>query len=124
MCVGEMLCAVVVCVLCACVRVGVCVLCACVLVLVCVGVCCCCVGVCCVCVCVCVGVCVAVCVSVCVSVFVVVWHAETSVCAFNTSPCVRSKCPRVYRQHAHMFFSCGHVAGTHWDVLNAHTQAC
>ena len=26
------------------------------------------------------------------------------VCAFNTSPCVRSKCPRVYRQHAHMFF--------------------
>ena len=47
-----------------------------------------------------------------------------SVCAFNTSPCVRSKCPLVCRQHAHMFFSCGHVAGTHGDVLNAHTGTC
>ena len=52
------------------------------------------------------------------------------VCAFNTSPCVRSKCPRVYRQHAHMKKTCGHVAGTHGDrvciqhgdVLNAHTE--
>ena len=47
-----------------------------------------------------------------------------SVCAFNTSPCVRSKCPRVYRQHAHMFYTCGHVAGTHGDILNAHTGTC
>ena len=47
-----------------------------------------------------------------------------SVCAFNTSPCVRSKCPRVYRQHAHMKKTCGHVAGTHGDILNAHTGTC
>ena len=47
-----------------------------------------------------------------------------SVCAFNTSPCVRSKCPRVYRQHVHMFYTCGHVAGTHGDILNAHTETC
>ena len=51
------------------------------------------------------------------------------VCAFNTSPCVRSKCPRVYRQHAHMkknMWACcrytrGHFERTHGDVLNAHT---
>ena len=36
------------------------------------------------------------------------------VCAFNTSPCVRSKCPRVYRQHAHMFFF-------HVGMLPVHT---
>ena len=71
-----------------------------------------------VCRCVCVGVCRCVCRCLlwCVTL-------KTSVCAFNTSPCVRSKRPRVYRQHAHMFFSCGHVAGTHGDVLNAHTEA-
>ena len=53
--------------------------------------------------CVCVGVCVLVCVcgGVCV---VVVWHAENPVCALKTSPCVRSKRSRVYRQHAHMFY--------------------
>ena len=53
-----------------------------------------------------------------------------SVCAFNTSPCVRSKCPRVYRQHAHMkknMWACcrhtrGHFERTHGDVLNAHTE--
>ena len=52
-------------------------------------------------------VCVLVCVGVCL-----LWCGtlKTSVCAFNTSPCVRSKCPRVYRQHAHMFYTCGHVA--------------
>ena len=49
---------------------------------------------------------------------------KTSVCAFNTSPCVRSKRSRVYRQHAHMFYTCGHVAGTHGDILNAHTGTC
>ena len=59
---------------------------------------------------VCVGVCVlGVCVRVCVCVLVCVrvvvcGTLKTPVCAFNTSPCVRSKCPRVYRQHAHMFF--------------------
>ena len=47
-----------------------------------------------------------------------------SVCAFNTSPCVRSKRHRVYRQHAHMKKTCGHVAGTHGDILNAHTGTC
>ena len=47
-----------------------------------------------------------------------------SVCAFNTPACVRTKRPRVYRQHAHMFFPCGHVAGTHGDILNAHTGTC
>ena len=101
-CVSVKCCVRVVCVLC--VRVGVCVS-------VCVW---------CVCRCVCVCVCVS-CVCRCL-----LWCGtlKTSVCAFNTSPCVRSKCPRVYRQHAHMFFSCGHVAGTHGDVLNVHTQAC
>ena len=39
-------------------------------------------------------------------------------------PCVRSKRSRVYRQHAHMFYTCGHVAGTHRDILNAHTGTC
>ena len=47
-----------------------------------------------------------------------------SVCAFNTPACVRSKRPRVYRQHAHMKKTCGHVAGTHGDILNAHTGTC
>ena len=98
-------------------RVGVCVL----------GVC---VGVCVlgVCVCVCVlGVCwlcVGCVLVVCCAVFVVVWHAENPrvciqhvpVCAFKTSPCVPATCPHEK--------TCGHVAGTHWDVLNAHTQTC
>ena len=30
---------------------------------------------------------------------------NASVCAFKTSPCVRSKCPRVYGHHAHMCFN-------------------
>ena len=49
---------------------------------------------------------------------------EPSVCAFNTPACVRSKRLRVYRQHAHMKKTCGHVAGTHGDILNAHTGTC
>ena len=65
-----------------------------------------------------------VCVVVCGVVFVVVWHAENlrvciqhvPVCAFKMSSCVPATCPHV--------FSCGHVAGTHGDVLTAHTQAC
>ena len=28
--------------------------------------------------------------------------------------------PRVYRQHVHMFHTCGRVADTHGDVLNVH----
>ena len=35
------------------------------------------------------------------------------VCALKTFPCVRATCPHVY--------TCGHVAGTHGNVLNAHT---
>ena len=101
----------------------------CVLVCVCVGVC--------VLVCGCVCLCVSLCVSVCVSVLVcvvcglvwcgVVWCGVVWClvwCAFNTSPCVRSKRSRVYRQHAHMLKTCGHVAGTHRDILNAHTGTC
>ena len=52
-----------------------------------------------------------------------------SVCGFKTSPCVRSKRPRVYRHHAYMFQHmcawCRHTRGrlecTHGDVLNLHT---
>ena len=86
-----------------------------------------------------VGVCVLVCACWCVGVGVcwcvlwwcvwlcVVWcllwcgTLKTSVCAFNTSPCVRSKRSRVYRQHAHMYKTCGHVAGTHVTFLT-HTR--
>ena len=106
-----------------------------------------------VCVCVCWCLCLSLCVSVCVCVGVcgvwscvvcVVWCVwlcvvwcllwcgtlKTSVCAFNTSPCVRSKRSRVYRQHAHMdkkMWACcrytrGHFERTHGDVLNAHTE--
>ena len=46
------------------------------------------------------------------------------VCAFNTSPCVRSKCPRVCRQHAHMKKTCGHVAGTHGDHFERTHGTC
>ena len=50
----------------------------------------------CVALCACVVCVLCVCVGVCGTL-------KTSVCAFNTSPCVRSKRSRVYRQHAHMF---------------------
>ena len=86
---------------------------------------------------VCVLVCACVCWCLCVWCVVlsgvwlcVVWcllwcgTLKTSVCAFNPSPCVRSKRSRVYRQHAHMYKTCGHVAGTHGDNLNAHTVTC
>ena len=36
-------------------------------------------------------------------------------------PCVDSKRLRVYRHHAHMFYTCGRGASSHGDVLNAHT---
>ena len=47
-------------------------------------------------------------------------------------PCVHSKRLRVYVQNVPVctgnmptcFFSCGHVAGTHGNVLNAHTGTC
>ena len=43
----------------------------------------------------------------------------------NRSPCVRSKCPRVYRHHAHTCFNmCARGAGTHGDILNVHTETC
>ena len=60
--------------------------------------------------------CVVCCVVCCVTL-------KNPVCAFKTLACVRSKRPRVYRQHAHMFYTCARVAGTHGDVLNVHTQA-
>ena len=45
-----------------------------------------------------------------------------AVCPLNTSPCVRSKRPRVYRHHAHTCGNtCARGAGTHGDVLNVHT---
>ena len=80
----------------------------------------------CVCACWCVVVvvvCCVVCVVVCGVVFVVVWHAENPrvciqhvpVCAFKMSPCVPATCPHFFR---------GHVAGTHGDILNAHTGTC
>ena len=34
-------------------------------------------------------------------------------CRFTTSPCVRSKSLRVYRQNARMCSTCAHFAGTH-----------
>ena len=51
------------------------------------------------------------------------------VCGFKTSPCVRSKRPRVYRHHAHMFQHmcawCRHSRRrfqcTHGGVLEANT---
>ena len=42
---------------------------------------------------------------------------HASACTFKTSPCVLA--PRFL-----VVFSCGPVAGTHGDVLNAHTEAC
>ena len=47
-------------------------------------------------------------------------------------PCVHSTRPRVCVQNVPVctgnmptcFFSCGHVAGTHGDILNAHTGTC
>ena len=107
--VGAVVCCVrVVCVL-VCVGVGVCVCgCWCVGVLVC-------------------GVLVCGCWCVGVGVWVLVWcllwcgTLKTPLCGFKPSPCVRSKRSRVSRQHAHMHKTCGHVAGTHQNVSNAHT---
>ena len=53
------------------------------------------------------------------------------VCGFRTSPCVRSKRPRVYQHHAHMFqhvrawcrYTRGRFERTHGDVLNVHAEA-
>ena len=48
-----------------------------------------------------------------------------SVCPFNTPACVRSKRPRVCRQHAHMLKKhVGMLPVTHGDILNAHTGTC
>ena len=52
-----------------------------------------------------------------------------SVCGFKTSPCVRSKLPRVYVQNFPVctgttrtcFNTCSRGAGIHGDVLNVHT---
>ena len=49
----------------------------------------------------------------------------------SSPPCVHStrlrvcvqNVPRVYRQQAHMFPTCGLGAGTHGDVLNLHTES-
>ena len=72
------------------------------------------------------GVCVVCCVSWC-GVFggVCVWHAENPPSVdFNTPPCVHSKRLRAYRQHVHMYKTCGRGASTHGNVLNEHTEAC
>ena len=62
-----------------------------------------------------------VCVRCVVCVYcVVLWHAETS-------PCVNSKRPRVYRHHAHMCYRawCRYTQGsfesTHGGFLDGHT---
>ena len=51
-------------------------------------------------------------------------------CPTKTSPCAHSKRPCAYRQHVHMYTTCGRVAGTHGDVfecthggvLDGHTE--
>ena len=60
---------------------------------------------------------------VCVNVCVLVCDTlRNSVCPLNTSPCVRSKRPRVSRHHAHTCFNtCARGAGTNGEVLNVHT---
>ena len=60
----------------------------------------------------------------CVVVLCVVCDTlKTPVCPLNTSPCVRSKRPRVYWHHAHTCFNmCARAAGTNGDVLNVHTE--
>ena len=51
-----------------------------------------------------------------------VCHAEKPMCPLNTSPCVCSKRPRVYRHHAQTCFNMSaRGAGTHGDVLSGHT---
>ena len=58
--------------------------------------------------------------GVCGVVCVVV-HAEkpTTVCTFETSPLLP---PHVYRQHVHMYKTCGRFVGTHGAFLNVHTE--
>ena len=59
----------------------------------------------------------------------VVCPFKIPVCPSKTSPCVRSKRPRVYQHHAHMLKSIcawfrhtrGHFECTHSDVLDRHT---
>ena len=46
------------------------------------------------------------------------------VCAFNTSPCVRQNVPVCTGNMPHEKKTCGHVAGTHGDILNARTGTC
>ena len=73
-----------------------------------------------------VSVSVSVCCCVLVCVVCAVWCVacdtmKNSVCPLNTSPCVRSKRPRVYRHHAHTCFNmCARGARTHGDALNLH----
>ena len=71
---------------------------------------------------VCVCVCLCVCVFVCCGM-VKKREKKKTVCTMKTPPCVHSKRPRVYRQQAHMFHTCGLGAGTHGDVLNVHTES-
>ena len=78
------------------------------------------------------GVWCVVCLLVCVwSVCNAAWHAgKPPVCRFKTSPCVRSKRLRVYRQNARMLNRCARFAGTHprrlecthVGVLDGHTE--
>ena len=67
--------------------------------------------------------CVLMCVLVCDTL-------RNSVCPLNTSPCVRSKRPGVYRHHAHMFqhmcawcrYKRGGFERTHGDVFSSVKQ--
>ena len=59
----------------------------------------------------------------CCVLCVVVCHAEKPrVCIRNTLRVYVQNVHRVYQNHAHMYKTCGRVAGTHGDVLNVHTQ--
>ena len=56
---------------------------------------------------------------------VCVWCEGCTVCrvcggTLKNPQCVHSKRPRVYRQHVHMYQTCGRGASTHGDVLNVH----
>ena len=61
----------------------------------------------------------------CVVVLCVVCDTmKNPVCPLNTSPCVRSKRPRVYRHNTHTCFNmCARGAGKNGDVFNVHTEA-
>ena len=42
-------------------------------------------------------------IQICTCICICISSDDLPVCGFKTSPCARSKSPRVYRHHAHMF---------------------